>query len=433
MELVTVHITDRIRSAVAAFRNAGILESPSVPLGGGPGWWQMIDGAMNSEAGVRVGPMTAIESSIVMGCVKLLAGSVSQLPLRTYKISPDSPAHRTEVRNHPIARMVMTAPNPDTTGVAFWSAATVCHTIFGEAYIEIQRDGNDQPTALWLRRPDLTHTKRDDDGLLYYETSDASDGKFRRIESDDMVHIQGISLDAICSVQTVRLLRHEIGNDLATLFYGGRFMKNNGAPSVVIKAGPGVVLKPEQREQILHGYLEKQTGPRQHLPMIVDQGQDVEVINQNFVNADLVNYSRLCAERICAALRCPPSLVGLMDRAPRNSSEEQTRSFMTFTLSPLLRQIEAAVEAKLAPTSAYSFRFDTRSILRANLADTAAYMQSLRMAGVTSVNELRAQFLDLPPIVGGDRYLEPANMTEVSVATNKQELEEDIEDTQDTE
>jgi HK97 family phage portal protein len=247
--------------------------------------------------------------------------------------------------------MVQVQPNPDCTGVTFWSAATVTHTIYGEAYIEIQRDGSGNAIAMWLRRPDLTRTMRSDDGVLYYETQDGPQSNWRRIDADDCIHIQGTSLDGICSLQTVQLLRNEIGNDLATLYYGGRFMKNNGAPSVVLKTNDKTVLKPEQREQMLVAYLEKQTGPRQHLPFIVDQGMDVVPISQNFVGADLVNYSRLCAERICAALRCPPSLVGLMDRAPRNSAEEQTRSFLTFSLSPLLRQIESAVEAKL-PDSA---------------------------------------------------------------------------------
>lgn len=415
---------------VPEMRNAGVLESPTTPLSG-PAWWMLMDGSRNSEAGVRVSPWTAMESAAVIGCIRLLADSCAQLPMRLYKTDPANPMHRTEARNHPVAQLIDVSPNPDMVPMTLYSVMVSQLCLWGNAYVEIQRDANGQPIALWPRLPHLTRVMRDDNGVKFFETSDSLDGKWRRIEADDMIHAIGLSVDGVVGLEAVRLARQEIGNDLAATIYSGRYFQNNGAPAITINLPENTVLKAEQKAQMRTAWMTLQSGPNQFMPAIMDQGATVNAINTHPAAADLVNVFRATAEKICWIYRVPPTLLGITDKAPRASAEQQASDFMRFSLGPILARIEQPMTARLAPTSAYTLRFDTRSLLRAAIQDRAQYYSTMRTAGILSANECRAME-DLPPIQGGDRYLEPANMNEVSESTNKEELDEEITDAQDT-
>jgi HK97 family phage portal protein len=425
-----VSITERIRGALKGFRSAGILESPSTPLSG-PVWWMLSDGLRNSEAGVRVTAQTALESAAVQGCIRLLSDSAASLPLRLYKSDPANPMHRQEIRSHPVSRLCGLAPNPDMTPMTFYSVLVTQLCLWGNAYAEVQRDSNKQPLALWPRAPHLTRVMRDDDGVLFFDCQDTPDSKWRRIEAEDMVHVVGLSVDGLVGLDTIKLARQEVGNALAQTIHSGRYYKNFATPSVAITAPEKVLLKPEQKSQMRQAWEELQSGPSSHRVAILDQGQQVQVLSSHAVEADLVNAMKEAAVRICFIYRVPPTLLGITDKAPRASAEVLDASYLKYSLGPILCRLEQAMQAKLAPTASYSMKFDTRSLLRASMQDRAAYFNTMRLAGILSANEARAME-DLPPIPGGDRYLEPANMNEVSGSSNKEELDEEIEDAQDT-
>jgi HK97 family phage portal protein len=337
--------------------------------------------------------------------------------------------HRQEIRDHPVAQLIGTAPNPDATPISFYSTLVLLMLLWGNGFAEIQRNPvTQQPLAMWIRASHLTDVHRDDGGLLYYTTRDTPDSKQRTVKADDMIHCAGLSLDGIVGLPTVKMLRQEIGQAMAQTIYGSRYYASSGVPSVAITY-PGT-MKPEQKTELRHAWNALFTGGNTHQAAILDQGQSVEVLTAKPIDGQLVEAAKLSAEKLCWSLGVPPSILGLNDRAPRASAEQQDANFLKYGLGPILARIEQPMTAKLAPTASYIIRADTRSLLRSSITDRATYYTQMRNAGILSANECRAME-DLPSIPDGDRYLEPANMNEVGAASNKEELDEELDDSQD--
>jgi HK97 family phage portal protein len=414
-------ISQRIKSL---FRN-NPLESPSTPIGTNLGW--LMDGRISSS-GVRVNEHTALESAAVQACVRVLADTSASLPLRLLKQA--SPTHHVEVKDHPTAKLLNVAPNPDMTPITVVSTAMTALLLWGNAYIEIQRDSNKQPVALWPRLPWLTRIKRDDDGTLFFETGDSADGKFRRVESADMIHAPGLSLDGLIGMRLAHYSRQVIGAALAQDIFGATYYRNGGVPALALKTDK--LLKPEQKTQMRHEWEALNTGEQNQWRLaILDQNLALEQYNVTAADSQLVESKRLSAEQICMLLGVPQVILGISDKAPRSTANTLDLTFLKYSLAPRLIRLEQAFDAKLAPTASYRIKFDTRALLRSDQQQRYESYALGRQWGFLSTDDIRA-FEDLPPLPNGAgaTYLNPLNMAPAATVANDAEMveEEDEED-----
>lgn len=80
-------------------------------------------------------------------------------------------------------------------------------------------------------------------------------------------------------------------------------------------------------------------------------------------------------------------------------------SFLTDTLQPILKQIEAEFNYKLIPNSVanlYSISFDLSCLYQTDLTTQASYYKALARNGAHSPNDTR-RALGKPPVEGGDK------------------------------
>ena len=105
--------------------------------------------------------------------------------------------------------------------------------------------------------------------------------------------------------------------------------------------------------------------------------------------------------------------LGEMSGSTKANIEQESLNFLNNTLMPWLRRHEEAMERDFLTLgerlSGLTIRYDTKDLLR---GDTAARYSSYSVGiawGFLSPNDAR-HAENLPPIAGGDRYLEPLNM-----------------------
>lgn len=398
-------MTQRIRKFLA---RSNPFDNPAVPLAS-PVSWAWLTGGRMSAAGIRVDPNTSLESAAVIACVKLLSESVASMPLRLYR--EVSETHRIETRRHNVARLLSIAPNPEQTPVVLLGVVMVQALLWGNAFVEIQRDALGYPLALWPRASWETHMRRDDDGQLVFVTTDSPSHVKREIPAEDMIHVVGMTIDGLIGHHAVHAARQAIGLALAQDRFSGHYYANSSIPALALTCDK--ILKPEQKSQMRQAWEQLQTADSQHRVAILDQGQDIKVLSSTAADSQLVETRKLSREDVALIYRCPLTLLGIPDKAPRATAEQQSQDFLKFTLNPWLQRIEQAFAAKLLPTSAYSIRFETRELLRGDLVSRYTAYNTGRMAGFLSVNECRS-YENLPPIPGGDTYLQPANYNAVA-------------------
>ncbi|MDR6101010.1 HK97 family phage portal protein [Agrobacterium larrymoorei] len=142
----------------------------------------------------------------------------------------------------------------------------------------------------------------------------------------------------------------------------------------------------------------------------------------NSVDSQFIEMRRFQILEICRAFRIPPSMLYELERATWSNSEQMGREFLTYTLEPWLRALEAALARALfsrADRDRFRILLDRDDLTRADLTARATAISSLISAKVLNPNEGRA-WLDLAPYSGGEEYGNPHINPNSPVSPNRQ-------------
>lgn len=96
-----------------------------------------IDDRGGSTAGVPVDEESAMRTSAVYACVKILAETVASLPLQLYKKSGNK---KVKAEEHPLFFCLYEIPNGETTSFNFREVMMTALLLWGNAYARIIRD-----------------------------------------------------------------------------------------------------------------------------------------------------------------------------------------------------------------------------------------------------------------------------------------------------
>ncbi|MGH2343457.1 phage portal protein [Segnochrobactraceae bacterium EtOH-i3] len=128
------------------------------------------------------------------------------------------------------------------------------------------------------------------------------------------------------------------------------------------------------------------------------------------VDAQFLELRKFQILEIARAFRVSPTLLFDFDRATWSNSEQAGKEFLTYTLEPWLKTIEAALGRALLTREerrTRRFLFDRDDLTRADLATRATAINSLIAAKVINANTGR-EWLGLGPYPGGETYQNPA-------------------------
>jgi HK97 family phage portal protein len=154
----------------------------------GGGWNFMFGGTTSGRA---VTERTAMQTSAVYACVRILSESIAGLPLHVYRRKTDGSRERTA--DHPLQKLLHTEPNPEMTSFVFRETLMAHLLLWGNAYAQIIRDGRGYPVSLYPLLPDKVLVDRDASGEIVYTCqSDRGQIKLRR---ESILHIPGLGFD----------------------------------------------------------------------------------------------------------------------------------------------------------------------------------------------------------------------------------------------
>lgn len=144
----------------------------------------------------------------------------------------------------------------------------------------------------------------------------------------------------------------------------------------------------------------------------------------NPVDAQLLETKKFSILDICRFYGVHPDKVFVGQSTNYKASEMSNVSFLTDTLQPILKQIEAEFNYKLIPNSVahlYSISFDLSCLYQTDLTTQASYYKALEEMGAHSPNDTR-RALGKPPVEGGDKVFISCNVQPIEAASQKVEL-----------
>ncbi len=373
----------------------------------------------NSNSGIRVDELRALQTSAVYACVKILAETVASLPLHLFRKSKDNKSETAE--QHPLFSCLYDTPNEETTSFEFRETMMTSLLLWGNAYArKIRRNGH--VTELWYLKPNLMTVERDSyTGKIKYTYTDDISNKTIVYRPDQIFHIKGLSLDGVIGMSPIAQAREAVGLSLATEEYGAKFFGNGARPGGVLEH-PGILKDPKKlRESWNQVY---QGTRNSHKVAVLEEGMKYHTIGIAPEDAQFLETRKYQVNEICRIFRVPPHLIGDLERATFSNIEHQSIEFVQHTIRPWLVRWEQEISRSLLDERErliYFAKFNVDGLLRGDYKSRMEGYAIGRQNGWLSANDIR-RLEDLPPIPeeqGGDEYLVNGNMTTVAVRKEK--------------
>jgi HK97 family phage portal protein len=372
-------------------------------------------GGNRNPSGVRIDPETALRSTVVLACVRVLSSSVAGLPLHLYRRLPNG--GKEIAREVPLYRILHERPNGWQTSYE-WREQIMLHLLtHGQAFVEIAGAG--PATQLIVLHPSRMQVERIENGRLRYRYREDR-GTETIYSQDAIMHLRWLSDDGVNGMVPVELARDAIGLARACEIHGASYFGNGARPGVVLSTDS--TISAEAAEALRNGWERMHRGSeRSHRTAVLQGGlKPIEIGGGNMQESQFLETRRFAVEEICRIYGVPPHLVGDLTRSSFSNIEQQSLDFVTNGLMPWLRRIELAVGRDLITDDTLFAEFDTRGSLRADAAGRGSYYNTLWNLGVLSVNEIRA-LENLNPVDGGDVRFVQLNMTTLGKAAAEPE------------
>src|SRR5262249_31527758 len=149
-------------------------------------------------------------------------------------------------------------------------------------------------------------------GELEYEVYDRQTGQvIETLPRDEVLHVPGLSFDAMCGYSMVRVARHTIRTGVAQDREAERFITRGIRPPGAVKFPPGekAALRFRDSFRRLHSSEEGSLNV-----IILEDGADWQSLGVDPESAQLLESRKFTALEICGIYHVPPHMVGLVEK-----------------------------------------------------------------------------------------------------------------------
>ena len=388
----------------------GLFRSRDKPKNGIGGGWSFLFGS--TPSGKVVNERTAMQTSAVYACVRILAESVAGLPLHVYERTEDG--GKNTKPTHPIYRLLHDEPNHEMTSFVFRETLMSHLLLWGNAYAQIIRDGRGYPAAIYPLLPDRMSVERNNAGNIVYTYQ--SDKGVVKLTHENVLHIPGLGFDGLVGYSPIAMAKNAVGMSIATEEYGSKFFANGANPGGVLQH-PGTVKDIQRvKDSWNTGY---QGSGNAHKIALLEEGMKFQQVGIPPEQAQFLETRKFQINEIARIFRVPPHMVGDLEKSSFSNIEQQSLEFVKYTLDPwVVRWEQSFQQALLLPSekAKYFIKFNLDGLLR---GDYQSRMQGYSIGiqnGFLSVNDVRSweDMNLLTDAEGGNLHVLNGNMVKLA-------------------
>ena len=376
-----------------------------------------------TTSGRPVNERTAMQTTAVYACVRILAEAVASLPLHVYEYQDDG--GKKLVHDHPLYYLLHDEPNPEMTSFVFRETLMSHLLIWGNAYAQIIRDGAGRVLGLYPLLPDKMEVQRDDKGNIYYVYSRNSDENptFKeygniKLKAEDVLHIPGLGFDGLIGYSPIAMAKNAVGMTLACEEYGASFFANGANPGGVLEH-PGVLKDPSKVRESWNSVYRGVSNA--HKIAVLEEGMKYQQIGIPPEEAQFLETRKFQINEIARLYRIPPHMVGDLDKSSFSNIEQQSLEFVKYTLDPWVIRWEQSLQRSLllpGEKGKYFIKLNVDGLLRGDYQSRMNGYAVGRQNGWFSANDIREMenMNPIPDEKGGNLYLINGAMTKLADA-----------------
>lgn len=374
----------------------------------GDGVWEAFTGTSAGAPSER----EALSVTAVYGCVSLIAGAISALPMHIYR--QDRDGDRARDMAAPLWWVLNEEFAPRWTAASGWSFLVASRLLHGDAFAEIVRKPSGAIEYIVPIHPDRVRVIASPDGMrLVYEIGpdrtierpSPAASRIRVLDQDDVLHVPGFGFNGLRGLSPLRYALRTAGRlAINAQSFSSQFLQNMGRPDYVLQTDKS--LTDDQFER-LRQLIDTHTGPMNAgKPIILEGGLKVHALTMPLEDMQLLDTRKWQVEEIARIYGVPPFMIGHTEKSSSwgTGVESMGVGFVRYTLREHLNAFSNEINRKFFRTARTAAEFDTTELER---ADTSALFNALRIAlgragepAFMSIEEVR-QMLNLPRKITG--------------------------------
>lgn len=333
----------------------------------------------------------------IYAAVTRIANTVASIPVHVYK-------GRERQDTHPLEKLLNLSPNPSMSAYIFKQTMEAFRNTEGMAYALIIRDGLGEITRLDVLDPTRVRPliERDSREIWYDITLE---GKMYPIPGYMVLALKHMSANGISGIRPLDVLRGSLDYDAEVKEIS--LNQLDGINHGVMLEVPGQALDETRKAQIVADFLDAYESSGQRV-LVLEGGIKATTFNQSPVDAQLMDVERITRNRVATVYNLPPHMLGDYSDTSFSTAEQQMQEFLQLTIIPIVQQWEDELNRKLLSDAdykaGYRFRFDTDSLIRADMVAMANKYQMAIRGGWMRMNEVRERE-GLPPDPNGDELM----------------------------
>ncbi|MBQ4164421.1 MAG: phage portal protein, partial [Turicibacter sp.] len=336
---------------------------------------------------------------VAKACCDLIVNSIKSLPIELYERVDDNTVR--QITDDYRVNLLNNAPNIIATGADFKEKIIRDLVLHGNAYVDIERDGNNI-VSLW-------NIDASDVGISKYSDREkphiVKDVKFKIYSSnvelnlDDVMILTESSEDGGLTGQGVIARGYRtIELALNEIELNKNIMNNGSSPISVVKLDKNLSAEAQQRlrDSWTKMYASSQNAGKL---LILEQGMEYEKLSFSPAELGLSASRSKTQTELCSLFGVPESMIDSTANTYGNVENSSIR-FLQYSITPHINVIEASLNRSLLlekEKNTKFFKINTDSVLQTTQKERYEALNVGISSGILSLNEARIKE-NLPPI-----------------------------------
>lgn len=367
-----------------------------------------------SIPGFSTGPLSALKSTAVWACVRVIAETVASLPVHVY----ERKGNTRRQRDPQPAWLIK--PNPEMTRFELFERTVASLNLDGNAYWYFEHDNLGRVAQVWPLPPSIVTVERSRSTweIQYRVGSKAHAGIYT---SSNILHFRAFpGVDDLKGLSPIANFAQSIGLGLAAEEYGARFFGQGSTQNGVIEV-PGDPKDTVLKRMAQEWERDHQGVANAHRPGFLTGGAKWVPTSIPNDDAQFLQTREFQVTDIARIFRVQPHMIGDLSHATFSNIEQQSIEFVVHTIRPWLVRLESALAPLIAPADnadATYLRFNVEGLLRGDtLSRYQAYAIAIQNHWMNSDEVRDKEDLDPIPEGEGQTFYGPMNFVPLGAQT----------------
>ena len=358
-----------------------------------------LNGVITGTSSDRYTAEQVLTIPVANACLAIIVNSIKDLPIELYE-RIDEKTVKSLTDDYRI-RLLNDQPNTVSTGVDFKARMIRDIVLHGNAYVEIEKDGN-KIESLWNLDPRLVVISTLTDPVKPYIIKDIViriTGSSVPLKIDEVMIAVADSDDLGLSGNGVIAYGDKIIElALNELELSSNIMNNGSSPASILKIEKN--LSPDAQQRLRDSWEKLYKGASNSGKLVIlEEGMSYEKMTYSPSELGISDLMNSTSSSICQLFNVPEQMVSASANT-YGSVESMSIRFLQYCISPIISIIESSLNRSLLlekEKGRLFFKINTDTVLQSTQQERYEALNTGISSGILSINEARIKE-NLPPI-----------------------------------